>query len=49
MRIEPKTCRADDGVTIVYSACGKGAPALLFIHGGLADRTFWDAESRGVR
>jgi pimeloyl-ACP methyl ester carboxylesterase len=43
-RIERKTCRAVDEVTIVYSACGTGEPALVFIHGGLADRTFWDAE-----
>jgi pimeloyl-ACP methyl ester carboxylesterase len=39
-------CRAADGITIVYSACGEGEPALLFIHGGLADRTFWDAGLR---
>jgi len=44
MKIERKTCRAGDGVTIVYSACGAGEPALLFVHGGLAERTFWDAE-----
>jgi pimeloyl-ACP methyl ester carboxylesterase len=42
--IERKTCRAADGVTIVYSACGAGEPELVFIHGGLADRTFWDAQ-----
>jgi pimeloyl-ACP methyl ester carboxylesterase len=39
-----KTCRAPDGVTIVYSATGAGEPALVFIHGGLADRTFWNAQ-----
>jgi pimeloyl-ACP methyl ester carboxylesterase len=33
-----------DGVEIVYSAAGAGEPALVFIHGGLADRTFWDAQ-----
>ena len=44
VNIERKTCRAADGVTIVYSVCGAGEPALLFIHGGLADRTFWDAQ-----
>jgi pimeloyl-ACP methyl ester carboxylesterase len=44
MTIQRKTCRAPDGVTIVYSACGAGEPALLFIHGGLADRTFWNAQ-----
>jgi len=42
--IERKTCRAADGVMIVYSACGAGEPALVFIHGGLADRSFWDAQ-----
>ena len=42
--IERKTCQAPDGVTIVYSAAGAGEPALVFIHGGLADRTFWDAQ-----
>lgn len=42
--VERKTCRADDGVTLVYSVCGKGEPALVFVHGGLADRTFWDAQ-----
>lgn len=44
VKIERKTCLAPDGVTIVYSVCGTGEPALLFIHGGLADRTFWDAQ-----
>jgi pimeloyl-ACP methyl ester carboxylesterase len=42
--IERKTCASADGVTIVYSACGAGEPELVFIHGGLADRSFWDAE-----
>jgi pimeloyl-ACP methyl ester carboxylesterase len=42
--IERKTCQAPDGVEIVYSAAGAGEPALVFIHGGLADRTFWDAQ-----
>ncbi len=44
VKIERKTCRADDGVQIVYSAAGAGEPALVFIHGGLAERSFWDAE-----
>jgi len=44
VRIERKTCLAGDGVTIVYSAAGSGEPALVFIHGGLADRTFWDGQ-----
>lgn len=46
MKIERKTCRADDGVTIVYSAAGAGEPALVFVHGGLAERSFWDSELR---
>lgn len=45
-KIERKTCSAKDGVTIVYSAAGAGEPALVFIHGGLADRTFWDGQLR---
>ncbi|MGA2533698.1 MAG: alpha/beta hydrolase [Candidatus Aminicenantales bacterium] len=44
VKIERRTCAAPDGVTIVYSVCGKGEPELIFTHGGLADRSFWDAE-----
>jgi pimeloyl-ACP methyl ester carboxylesterase len=44
--IERKTCRAADGVEIVYSAAGAGEPALVFIHGGLANRGFWDGQLR---
>ncbi len=44
VKIEKKTCAAPDGVKIVYSAAGKGEPALVFIHGGLANRTFWDGQ-----
>lgn len=39
-----KTCRSADGVEIVYSVAGKGEPALVFIHGGLANRGFWDGQ-----
>jgi pimeloyl-ACP methyl ester carboxylesterase len=46
VRIERKTCFAEDGVSIVYSAAGAGDPALVFIHGGLADRTFWEEQLR---
>ena len=42
--IERKTCTARDGVIIVYSAAGSGSVGLVFIHGGLANRTFWDGE-----
>jgi pimeloyl-ACP methyl ester carboxylesterase len=40
--IERKTCAAADGVRIVCSASGSGEPGLVFIHGGLANRGFWD-------
>ena len=36
-------------MAIVYSAAGAGDPALLFIHGGLADRTFWDGQLEAFR
>jgi len=42
--IERKTCVAPDGVEIVYSAAGEGETALVFIHGGLADRTFYHGQ-----
>lgn len=44
MSIERKTCFAPDGVKIVYSDAGAGETTLLFIHGGLADRTFYDGQ-----
>lgn len=44
MGIERKTCKAADGVTIVYSAAGTGDLSLVFIHGGLANRRFFDAQ-----
>lgn len=43
-RIVRKTCRSADGVEIVYSVAGTGEPALVFIHGGLANRGFWDGQ-----
>lgn len=42
--IERKTCTAPDGVKIVYSVSGSGDPALVFIHGGLAERTFYNSQ-----
>jgi pimeloyl-ACP methyl ester carboxylesterase len=30
-----------DGVRIAFSSRGSGAPAVVFIHGGLANRSFW--------
>ncbi len=44
--IERKTCRAADGVELVYSVAGRGEPALVFVHGGLANRGFWDGQLR---
>jgi pimeloyl-ACP methyl ester carboxylesterase len=44
VKIEKKTCQAPDGVKIVYSAAGAGEPALVFIHGGLANRGFWGGQ-----
>ena len=46
VNIQKKTCPAPDGVKIVYSAAGKGEPALVFVHGGLANRGFWDGQLR---
>ena len=39
-----KSCTAPDGVAIVYSVAGAGDTALVFIHGGMADRSFYDAQ-----
>jgi pimeloyl-ACP methyl ester carboxylesterase len=44
VQITRKTCRAADGVKIVYSVAGSGEPALVFIHGGLANRGFYDGQ-----
>jgi pimeloyl-ACP methyl ester carboxylesterase len=44
VKIVRKTCRAADGVEIVYSVAGRGEPALVFVHGGLANRGFWDGQ-----
>ncbi|MBI4905259.1 MAG: alpha/beta hydrolase [Acidobacteria bacterium] len=37
-------CRAADGVTVAYSRSGGGEVALVFVHGGLANRGFWDSQ-----
>jgi len=44
VKIVRKTCRAADGVELVYSVAGRGEPALVFVHGGLANRGFWDGQ-----
>jgi len=46
--IDRKTCAAQDGVTLVYAAAGVGEPALVFVHGGLANRSFWDGQLRSL-
>ena len=33
-----------DGVQIVYSVLGDAEPALVFIHGGFADRGYWSGQ-----
>lgn len=44
VEVERKTCLAPDGVELVYSVAGRGEPALVFIHGGLAERSFYDGQ-----
>lgn len=43
-RVQRKTCLAPDAVTIAYSTAGAGRTTLVFIHGGMADRSFFDRE-----
>jgi pimeloyl-ACP methyl ester carboxylesterase len=38
------TTRSADGVQIAYTVGGGGDPALVFIHGGLANRGFWSGQ-----
>jgi pimeloyl-ACP methyl ester carboxylesterase len=33
--------RSKDGVEIAFTTCGSGLPALVLVHGGLANRGFW--------
>jgi len=47
MRIDSmlnRTTPSFDGVAIAYSLSGTAETALIFIHGGMSDRTFWDAQ-----
>ena len=39
-----RTTNSFDGVPISYSVSGTADTALLFIHGGLADRSFWTGQ-----
>lgn len=38
------TVASADGVPIAYTAQGQGDPALVFIHGGFCDATFWSQQ-----
>ena len=40
--------RSADGVEIVYSVRGAGATALVLIHGGLANRSFWAPQTASM-
>jgi pimeloyl-ACP methyl ester carboxylesterase len=44
MSIHNRTTHSSDGVLIAYSISGSAEPVLLFIHGGLADRSFWSGQ-----
>jgi pimeloyl-ACP methyl ester carboxylesterase len=39
---------SSDGVEIAYTTRGSGSVALVLIHGGLADRSFWAAQLEGL-
>ncbi|MGA2168079.1 MAG: alpha/beta hydrolase [Terracidiphilus sp.] len=39
-----RTTTSFDGVRIAYSLSGTAESALIFIHGGMADRSFWDGQ-----
>jgi pimeloyl-ACP methyl ester carboxylesterase len=39
-----RTTTSFDGVSIAYSVSGTAETALVFIHGGMSDRTFWDGQ-----
>ena len=46
--ISPRTGKAlsTDNVEIVYTVQGKGDITLIFIHGGFADRSFWENQMK---
>lgn len=39
-----RTTRSIDGVSISYSVSGTADTAIVLIHGGLAERSFWDGQ-----
>jgi len=48
MVIDNRTTRSVDGVAIAYSVSGRADIAIVFIHGGLADRSFWDGQHNAL-
>ena len=38
------TVASADGVKIAYTSAGSGSPAIVFIHGGFADQSFWSEQ-----
>ncbi len=40
--VKEERVRSFDGVEIAFESSGHGTTELLFIHGGLADRSFWE-------
>ncbi|MGD0871539.1 MAG: alpha/beta hydrolase [Bryobacteraceae bacterium] len=39
-----RTTTSFDGVPIAYTVSGTADTALVFVHGGMADRSFWDGQ-----
>ena len=39
-----RTTSSFDGVRIAYTVSGMADTALVFVHGGMADRSFWDGQ-----
>ena len=37
-----------NGATLVYESRGQGAPTVVFVHGGFADRRIWEAQRGAV-
>jgi pimeloyl-ACP methyl ester carboxylesterase len=42
--MQNRTTKSFDGVSIAYSVSGAGESTLVFIHGGLSDRSVWDGQ-----
>jgi pimeloyl-ACP methyl ester carboxylesterase len=42
--VQTGIAKSADGVPIHYETQGKGAPALVFVHGWAIDRRYWDAQ-----